>query len=116
MYLLFRTVPETNNVDLEHCVTASAKQGSNGRPPRPSVSKPGRRCVIAVQTLDGRAILIHAMVKEEVDGDLVLSSAKKQISQAVARTWHQRLVQKLLMGLVVGTARVKQVPPTTFSG
>ncbi|KAM0796397.1 hypothetical protein BDR22DRAFT_893249 [Usnea florida] len=70
--------------------------------------KAGRRCVIAVQHLDGRAIPINVII-EEVNGGLVLNSTQKQIFQAVTRSWLHRLVGNLIMGLVVGTARVKQV-------
>lgn len=94
------------DIDIERCVTDPIEQKS-GRQPPPS-SKPGRRCAIAVQHLDGRAVLINTAI-EEVDGNLVFSSAEKQISRAVARGWHQRLRGNLLMGVVVGTARVKQV-------
>lgn len=100
-------MPEDKEVDLERCVTASMDQ-SNGCQPS-SGSKTGRNCAIAVQYLDGRAVLINATITEEAGGELVFSSAKKQISRVVTTKWHQRLIGKLLMGLVVGTARVKQV-------
>ncbi|KAL9135169.1 MAG: hypothetical protein Q9175_003644 [Cornicularia normoerica] len=99
-------MPEANNIDLERCVTPSIQQGT-ACPPSLS-SKAGRHCAIAVQHLDGRAVLINATIKED-DGDLVLSSARKQVSRALTRSWHQKVVGKLLMGLVVGTARVKQI-------
>lgn len=105
-------MPEANNIDLERCVTPSIQQGT-ACPPSLS-SKAGRHCAIAVQHLDGRAVLINATIKED-DGDLVLSSARKQVSRALTRSWHQKVVGKLLMGLVVGTARVKQVRQV-FSG
>ena len=76
--------------------------------------KAGRRCVIAVQHLDGRAIPINAII-EEVDGSFVLNSTQKQIFQTVTRNWIHRLVGNLVMGLVVGTARVKQVSPPSGS-
>ena len=97
---------EDKNIDLESCVTASTKQ-SNGFQPSPG-SKPAKNCAIAVQHVDARAVLINVTI-EEVDGDLVFSSARRQISQAVIKSWYQRLVGKLFMGLIVGTARVKQV-------
>lgn len=96
-------MPEDIGIDLERGVTASIKQGNGYQPSLGS--EDGRICPIAVQHLDGRAVLINATIKEE-DGDLALSSAK---SRAVSKRWHQRLVGRLLMGLVVGTARVKQV-------
>lgn len=52
---------------------------------------------------------MNVTIKEEGDGDLVFSSARRQIIQAITKQWHQRLVGKLFMGLIVGTARVKQV-------
>lgn len=102
----FPTMTVDKNIDLESCVTTSTKQ-SNGFQPSPS-SKAGKNCAIAIQHLDGRAVLINVAI-EEVDGDFVFSSAKRQILQAIAKSWHQRLVGKLFMGLVVGTAKVKQV-------
>lgn len=99
-------MPEDIGIDLERGVTAPIKQGNGYQPSLGS--EDGRFCPIAVQHLDGRAVLINATIKEE-DGDLALSSAKRQICRAVSKRWHQRLVGRLLMGLVVGTARVKQV-------
>ena len=99
------------DIDLERCMTASTEQ-SNSRQSCSS-SEDGRHCAVAVQHLDGRAVLINAIMKEEVNGDLVFSSAKKQISQAIAKSWHQRLAGKLFMSLVFGTARVKQVHQTS---
>ena len=99
-------MPEDIGIDLERGVTASIKQGNGYQPSLGS--EDGRFCPIAVQHLDGWAVLINATIKEE-DGDLALSSAKRQICRAVSKRWHQRLVGRLLMGLVVGTARVKQV-------
>lgn len=107
-------MPKEKKFDLERCTTASIKQ-SNGCHP-PLSSKNGRPCAIAVQHLDGRAVLIDATIKEEADGEFVFSSVKKQISQALGRFWHQRLVGKLFMGLVVGTARVNQVRQTLSGG
>ena len=103
---------EDKNIDLESCVTASTKQNS-GCQLSPGF-KAAKNCAIAVQHLDARAILINVAI-EEVDGDLLFSSARRQISQAIANSWHQRIVGKLFMGLVVGTARVKQVRQC-FSG
>ena len=100
-------MPEDKNIDLESCVTASTKQ-SHGCQTSPG-SNAGRNCAIAVQHLDERAVLINVTIQEEGDGYLVFSAAKRQISKATTKRWHQRLVGKLLMGLVVGTARVKQV-------
>lgn len=97
---------EDNNFDLEQCVTASTKQ-NNGFQPSPG-SKADKNCALAVQHLDGRALLINVAI-EEVDGDFVFGSARRQILQAIAKSWHQSLVGKLFMGLVVGIARVKQV-------
>ncbi len=102
---------EDKDFDLERCMTASTEQSNSCQ--SCSSSKDGRHCAIAVQNLDGRAVLINAIMKEEVNGDLVFSSAKKQISQAITKSWHQRLVGNLFMGLVVGTARVKQVHQTS---
>ena len=102
---------EDKDNDLERCMTASTEQSNSCQ--FCSSSKDGRHCAIAVQNLDGRAVLINAIIKEEVNGDLAFSSAKKQISQAITKSWHQRLVGKPFMGLVVGTARVKQVHQTS---
>ena len=107
MRLLFLTMPKDRNVDIERCMTAPIKQSHGCQPSLES--KTGRDCAIAVQHLDGRAVLINTTIKEEVDGDLVFSSAKKQIFGTLTRTWYQGLVGKLLLGLVVGTARVNQV-------
>ena len=112
LYTLFPKMPKEKEFDVERCATASIKQ-SNGCHPSLS-SKNGRPCVIAIQHLDGRAVLIDATIKEEVGGDLVFSSVKKQISKALGKFWHQRLAGKLFMGLVVGTARVNQVHQNTL--
>ena len=99
-------------VDLERGLAAAIKHASGCQA---YVSpKAGRRCVIAVQHLDGRAILINANITE-VDGSFILSSSQKQIFQAVTRSWLHRLLGNLIMGLVVGTARVKQVSPPSGS-
>ena len=87
--------------DLEKCTTGYQVSMS---------SDASRQCAIAVQHSDGGAVLINATIKEEVNGYLVLSSAKKQFSQALTKGWHQRLIAKLFMHFVVGTARIKQVP------
>ena len=107
MHLLFPTMPEDGNVDIERCMTASVKQSHGCQPSLEP--KTGRDCAIAVQHLDGKAVLINTTIKEEVDRGLILSSAKKQIFGTLTRTWYQGLVGKLLLGLVVGTARVNQV-------
>ena len=91
----------SDDKDLEKC---TGGQGSLS-------SEASRQCAIAVQHSDGRALLINATIKEEeVTGYLILSSAKKQFSQALTKGWHQRLLEKLFMHFVVGTARIKQVP------
>lgn len=96
-----------NDVDLERCVAISIEQSKDCQ--ASSKSDSSRCCTIAVQHLDGRAVLINATINVDVDGGLVFSSAKKQISQALSESWHQRLIGKLFMGLIVGTARIKQV-------
>ena len=90
-------------VDLERGFAAAAKHDSGC-----SANASPKACVIAVQHLDGRAIPINAIITE-VDGGFILSSSQKQIFQAVTGSWFHRLVGNLIMGLVVGTARVKQV-------
>lgn len=100
-------MPETENIDLENCVTASTKESH--RCQTPPGSNAGRKLAIAIQHLDERAVMINVTIQEEGDGYLVFSSAKKQMSKATTKRWHQRLVGKLLMGLVGGTARVKPV-------
>lgn len=92
------------DIDLERCATATQSRDCQPSPGHNT----GRRCAIAVQHLDGRAALINTII-EEVGESLVFSSTKEQITRAVARSWRQRLEGSLLMGLVVGTARVKQV-------
>ena len=99
-------------MDLERGLAAAIKH-DNGCQAYVS-PKAGRRCVIAMQHLDGRAVLINVIIMEE-DGKFILSSSQKQISQAVTRSWLHRLVGNLIMGLVVGTARVKQVSPPSGS-
>ena len=106
-------MPKDIDIDLERCMTASTKQSNSCQPSFSSEN--GINCAVAVQNLDGRAVLINAIIKEEVNGDLVFSSAKKQIFQAITKSWHQRLVGNLFMGLVVGTAKVKQVNQTSSS-
>lgn len=98
---------EENNLDLEGCPTVSSKQCTGCQPS--SSSGASRHCTIAVQDSDGRAVLINTTIKEEGNGDLVFSSVKEQLSQALITSWHQQLIGKLLMGLVGGTARIKQV-------
>lgn len=106
-------MPEDRDLDLERCVTDSIKQNTSCKS---SVSfKASQRCNIAVQHLDGRAILISANIKEEVNGNLVLSSATRQISQALTKRWYQRLIGKLFMGCVVGTARISKVRNRFFN-
>ena len=95
----------TSMVDLERGLAAATRHASGCKA---NVSP--KACVIAVQHLDGRAILINAIIPE-VDGSFILSSSQKQILQAVTRSWLHRLLGNLIMGLVVGTARVKQVNP-----
>ena len=112
LYTLFPKMPKEKKFDLERCMTASIKQSIGCH--SSLSSKKGRPCVIAIQHLNGRAVLIDATIKEEVGGDLVFNSVKKQISKALGKFWHQRLAGKLFMGLVVGTARVNQVHQNTL--
>lgn len=105
--MLSLKMAEDKDIDLENCVTASTKQ-INGLQPSPG-SNAGKDCAIAVQHLDRRAVLINITVKEGGDGDLVLSSARRQLSHAITKSWNKRLLGKLFMGLVVGTARVTSV-------
>lgn len=107
-------MPEDRNTDLERCVTFAVKQSTGCKPSLSS--KASQRFNIAVQHLDGRAILINADIKEEADGKLAFSSATEQIFQALTQRWHQRLVGKIFMGCVVGTARIKEVRHTFFGG
>ena len=104
--MLLSKIPETSVMDPERGLAAAIKHdnGCQANVRR----KAGRRCVIAVQHLDGRAVLINAIIKEE-HGSFILSSSQKQIFQAVARSWLHKLLGNLVMGVVVGTARVKQV-------
>lgn len=95
------------DVDLERCVTASVKQCPVCE--RPSTTEATRHCPIAVQVSNGKTILINVALKEEVNGHLVLNSAMEQLSQALAESRYQRLVGKLLMNIIVGTAKVRQV-------
>ena len=98
---------EENDIDLECCMTASVKQCTGSQ--ASSTSEATRHCPIAVQNSAGKAVLINVTVKEEVNGRLVLNSAWDQLSQALAESWYQRLVGRLLMSIVVGTAKVRQV-------
>lgn len=94
------------DVDLERCMTASANQRTDSH--ASSTSKATRHYPIAVQNSSGKAILINVTVKE-VNGHLVLNSAWDQISQALGENWYQRLARRLLMNIIVGTAKVRQV-------
>ncbi len=100
-------MPADKFLDLERCMTLSIKQDTTSQPSLSSEA--ARSCAIAVQHLDGGAILINVNIKEEVDGDIVLNPVKRQILQALSQSWHQKLAGKLLMGFLVGTARIKQV-------
>ena len=101
---------EENDVDLESCMTASVKQCTGCQPL--STSEASQHCPIAVHTSNGKTILINVTIKEEVNGHLVLKSAWEQLSQALAESWYQRLAGRLLMSIIVGTAKVKQVHST----
>ena len=98
---------EENDVDLERCMTASVKQCTSSQ--ASSTSEATRHCPIAVQSSAGKAVLIYFTVKEEVNGHLVLNSAMEQLLEALAESWYQRLAGRLLMAIVVGTAKVRQV-------
>ena len=95
------------DVDLERCITASVKQCTSSQ--ASSTSEATRHWPIAVQNSAGKAVLINVTVKEEANGHLVLNSAWDQLSQALAESWYQRLVGRLLMKIIVGTAKVRQV-------
>ena len=77
---------EENDVDLERCMTTSAKQWPHCKPPL--TSEASQHCPIAVQTPNGKTILINVTIKE-VNGHLVLNSAMEQLSQALAESWYQ---------------------------
>ena len=95
-----------NHVDIERCMTACVKQWPRSQPPLSSEAT--RHCPIAIQISNGKTILINVTVKE-VNGHLVLNSAWDQLSQALAESWYQRLVGRLLMNTIVGTAKVREV-------
>ena len=99
-----------NDVDPKHHMTASVKQCTGFQPSLRS--KASRNYPIAVQDSAGRAIPNNVTIKEDVNGYLVLDSAREQLSQAIARGRYQRLAGSLLMSIIVGTAKIRQVYST----
>ena len=93
--------------DLERCMKPPIKESTSCK--KPSSSEAKRSCLLAVQHLDGCGILISIDLEVVGGGKLIFSSAKQHVYQALAKRWHQRMIAKLSMSCVAGTARIKQV-------